>query len=266
MAVRANTLSGREWLLNSFSVWRDFTKDNNRKLHPAAFPLALVKKVLDCYAPGAESLVLDPFAGSGSVLLAATHAHMRSVGMDINAKYEAVFHDRLDIFSSPAQGNKLWRYEVCDARDRIAFFNVVQKNSVDVCVTSPPYWDILRRRRSSDGKDAVAYSDMDTDIGNITGYDEFLDALSDVMKNVTSALKPRGYLILNVMDLRKGSKFYPLHQDCAVLVQKNDSMTLDDIIIWDRQKDYSQMRPLGYPHKFIINKVHEYLLVFRKIG
>jgi hypothetical protein len=35
-------------------------------------------------------------------------------------------------------------------------------------------------------------------------------------------------------------------------------------MIWDRQKEYNNMRPLGYPYSFIVNKVHEYILIFKK--
>ena len=38
----------------------------------------------------------------------------------------------------------------------------------------------------------------------------------------------------------------------------------DDIIIWDRRRDYNNLRPLGYPSVFRINKVHEYILIFQK--
>ncbi len=67
------------------------------------------------------------------------------------------------------------------------------------------------------------------------------------------------------MDVRKGSKFFPLHADVIYSIQEKTTMTLEDIIIWDRQSDYNSMRPLGYPYKFLVNKVHEYLLVFRKV-
>ena len=66
------------------------------------------------------------------------------------------------------------------------------------------------------------------------------------------------------MDIRKGPNFYPLHQDASDAVQRSGPFALEDIIVWDRQSDYNAMRPLGYPRKFIINKVHEYLLIFRK--
>lgn len=268
MAVRANGLNGSDWLKNSFSIWRDFAKGGDRKSHPASFPIPLVRKILDCYARDSNSLILDPFAGSGSTMLAATQAGMRSVGLDINTNYRALFLDRLDLFDvAQCDGaNEKWRYEICDAREKTEFFNVVQSESVDVCVTSPPYWDILNRRRSSDGKKAISYSDSDSDIGNISSYEDFLLAMGDVIENVGIAIKDRCYLVLNVMDLRKGSQFYPLHQDSVTIVKQRTNLVLNDIIIWDRQKDYNQMRPLGYPYKFIINKVHEYLLVFRKEG
>ena len=65
------------------------------------------------------------------------------------------------------------------------------------------------------------------------------------------------------MDIRKKSNFYPLHCDLITELRKHNYL-LDDIIIWDRQPEYNNMRPLGYPYKFRINKVHEYLLIFIK--
>jgi DNA modification methylase len=65
------------------------------------------------------------------------------------------------------------------------------------------------------------------------------------------------------MDIRKGPKLYQLHSD---LTRKMEEIgfTLNDIIIWDRQKEYNNMRPLGYPYSFIINKIHEYILIYQK--
>jgi len=41
MSLRLNNLTGKEWLQNSFSIWRDLKKnDEERKLkHPAMFPI-----------------------------------------------------------------------------------------------------------------------------------------------------------------------------------------------------------------------------------
>lgn len=266
MPTKANQLSGADWLKNSFSIWRGIPKDSiGRTRHPAAFPVSLIEKILDCYAPGKESLILDPFVGSGSTLIAATNKGMPSIGLDVNAAFREVFMNRLDLFNGQENGKcHLWRYEVCDARDYECFSEIVAPDSVDLCVTSPPYWDILSRKRTCDKKEAITYSDSDTDIGNLASYDVFLKALGDVFENVAMVLKKRGYFILSVMDVRKKDRFYPLHQDAANVVQERAGLVLEDIIVWDRQNDYNAMRPLGYPYKFIINKVHEYLLVFRK--
>jgi len=41
-------------------------------------------------------------------------------------------------------------------------------------------------------------------------------------------------------------------------------LVLEDIIIWDRSKEYNNLKPLGFPYVFRVNKVHEYILVFKK--
>lgn len=252
---RANLLPGAEWLQRSFSVWRDLDKDSDeRKLkHPAMFTLKLVGRILEAYTCK-TGVLLDPFAGSGTALLAALNNNMEAIGLDINPRYRQSFENRVGLFDA-----NRWRYHVLDAR-RLG--EVAPPQSVDVCITSPPYWDILNRRRTADGKVARSYSDEANDLGNVEKYGEFLISLGEILSMVRMSLKPKAYFILNVMDLRKGPAFYPLHMDAANIARES-GFELQDIIIWDRQKDYNNMRPLGYPHKFIVNKVHEYLLVFR---
>ena len=255
---RANALTGAEWLKHSFSIWRHINKDGGAGGHPAPFPSALASRIIDCFAANREGVLLDPFAGSGSSLLAALQAGMQAVGFDINPAYRDICKRRLSHYAA-----ERWRYEVRDAR-RLA--DVLEAEAVEICVTSPPYWDILKRKRTADRKDAAAYSNLGDDLGNLDDYDDFLDALAQVSGQVGRVLRPRGYFILNVMDIRKGPVFYPLHQDASDAVMRCGHFTLEDIIVWDRQAEYNSMRPLGYPYKFIINKVHEYLLVFRHPG
>ncbi|MBD0864661.1 MAG: DNA methyltransferase [Rhodobacteraceae bacterium] len=205
-----------------------------------------------------KGLLLDPFAGSGSSLLAALQSGMGAVGFDINPEYRIVFEQRLSLFNVIGAN---WRYEPHDARHLADY---IAADSMEICITSPPYWDILNQKRTADGKASRSYSANGHDLGNLENYQEFLSALGQVAGQVVDVLRPCGYFILNVMDIRKGPKFYPLHQDTSSTVLQSGSFTLEDIIVWDRQSDYNAMRPLGYPRKFIINKVHEYLLIFRK--
>lgn len=255
---RANHLDGAGWLKNSFSIWRNMPKDLDSRAHPAPFPIGLAMKVIECFASDRAGVVLDPFAGSGSTLLAALLSNMQTVGLDINPDWRALFENRLD--SQKIVSNS-WQYEVGDAQ---RLDEIVDPGSIELCLTSPPYWDIQNRRRSVDGKRSRPYSGESKDLGNFEDYGDFLRTFGEVAAHVECALRNGGYFVVNVMDIRKGPTFYPLHIDITLTVKDYTSFAFEDIIIWDRQSDYNSMRPLGYPYKFIVNKVHEYLLVFRR--
>jgi hypothetical protein len=65
------------------------------------------------------------------------------------------------------------------------------------------------------------------------------------------------------MDLRKKNRFYPLHSDLAARLAAAGYI-YDDLVIWNRQSEYNNLRPLGYPSVFRVNKVHEFVLLMRK--
>ena len=61
--------------------------------HPCPKPLLWATKLLGLF-PAAES-VLDPFVGSGTVLVAARELGMKAVGIDINEDYCNIAVNRL---------------------------------------------------------------------------------------------------------------------------------------------------------------------------
>lgn len=66
------------------NIWRISPKTNSK--HPAAFPLELAQKVVQYYSFKGD-VVLDPFAGSGTVGKAAAGLGRRFVLFDINPEY-----------------------------------------------------------------------------------------------------------------------------------------------------------------------------------
>lgn len=253
---RGNDLSGKEWLQNSFSIWRDLSKTKEEKAykHPASYPVSLCEKLIKTFSR-INSNIIDPFNGIGSTTTACHNLGNPGTGIDLSAEF-------CDIALTRAQNDNNIR--VINGNS----FDILQslgEASFDLCVTSPPYWDILNMKRSVDQKDTINYSDKDDDLGNIPDYDEFIRQLASLFNEVKRVLKSGGYCIVNVMDIRKKNIFYPFHSDLATAMQKIGYI-YDDLIIWDRQNDYNNMRPLGYPYKFRINKVHEYILIFIKPG
>lgn len=254
IAKRANDLTGKEWLQHSFSIWRDVRKTKEEKAfdHPASYPVALCEKLIRTFARS-NCNVLDPFNGIGSTTTAAHNLDCHATGIDLSDTYTSIARQRA--CEDP---------RICLLTgDSLRLLRDLPEESFDLCITSPPYWDILNRKRSVDQKETINYSDDKADLGNVVDYDAFLDKLGCLFDAVKRVLKPGAYCIVNVMDIRKKSEFYPLHSDLATKLQQIGYI-YDDLIIWDRQSEYNNMKTLGYPYKFRINKVHEYLLIFIK--
>lgn len=39
---------------------------------------------------------------------------------------------------------------------------------------------------------------------------------------------------------------------------------LDEYVIWDRQRDYNNMKTLGYPYVYRFNRIHEFICIYLK--
>lgn len=68
-----NCMTAKEWMKSQIGVWQ-FTYEGrdirNKELHPATFPISLARKIIELFTHKGE-LVLDPFVGSGTSLVAA---------------------------------------------------------------------------------------------------------------------------------------------------------------------------------------------------
>jgi site-specific DNA-methyltransferase (adenine-specific) len=64
------------------------------EFHPTQKPLCVLKPFTEAYSrPG--DIILDPFCGSGSTLLAAAHLGRRAIGIELESSYVAVTKERL---------------------------------------------------------------------------------------------------------------------------------------------------------------------------
>jgi len=273
---RANSLDGKTWTRHSISVWSDIrkTKEELALRHPALFPEALAQRIIECFLPPDGRLVFDPFCGLGSTVLAAHHLGRIGIGLDINQEYIATARRRLEAagitvgreHARPTKGREAGSCATCSrviCADAADLLKHAAKGSVDLVVTSPPYWNILTRRRSADRKAIRNYGDEAGDLGRIRDYRQFLSALTRVFRKVKIAMRPGAYCVVVVMDLRQRNQFYAFHADLANAMQKIGFL-LDDMIIWDRRHEYNYFRPLGYPAVFRVNKAHEFVMVFQR--
>lgn len=255
---KANRLDGKRWIQNSISVWGDIRKspEELKLKHPAMFPGQLVDRLIDSFLPPAGRMVLDPFSGSGSTVCAAARMGLQGIGLELSPEYVRLGRDRLAAIGPTTD---------CEIHQSSAFDvgQYVAPGSVDLCITSPPYWNILNQKRTADLKSVRHYGNLPADFGTIDDYELFLEALARVFQEVLVALKPRAYCCVVVMDLRKRDQFFPFHSDLATRL-KGVGYKYDDLLIWNRQSEYNNLRPLGYPSVFRVNKVHEFVLLMQK--
>ena len=261
-ARKSNDLDGKSWIRNSISIWSEIRKTPEEVAlkHPAIFPAQLASRMIETFTRNDQKVILDPFSGIGSTVLAAEAVGKTGIGFDISADYISKSRNRnpLETSDDTILGKRCFVQA-----DVTNLLDYVEPNSVDMCLTSPPYWDILLQKRNADGKDIRNYGDSELDLGRISDYHTFIDKLGTVFEGVLKVLKPDSYCCVIVMDLRKGPNFYPLHSDLTTKMQEIGYL-FDDIIIWDRRHEYNNFRPLGYPSVFRVNKAHEYILIFKK--
>lgn len=257
---RLNALDGKTWEKYSISIWEIVkSKEESKLKHPAMFPVELCRRLIEIYSKRGD-VVLDPFMGSGSTIIAARDLERIGIGFDINPDFVELTEKRLlqqKLIQLEVEAPKIY----CE--DAANLLKYVKPNSVDLVVTSPPYWNIHTRKRTADYKEPRPYSSLERDLGNISDFNRFMEELKSIFEKVYTVLKNGKRCIVIVMDIRQGAQFIPFHIN-IIDMMREIGFILEDIIIWDRRKEYSNLRPLGYPYVFVVNKVHEYILIFKK--
>ena len=94
-----NDLDGREWLkfLKSWYVFDAIKSDLNeeRKItqdsddHPATFSPTMIEGFVNFFTKK-NMIVLDPFAGIGSTLVACDRNNRKGIGIELNPKYVSI--------------------------------------------------------------------------------------------------------------------------------------------------------------------------------
>ena len=89
------TIGTEDFMALTLDVWQTPSESARRVGHPAPFPVELPEKLIELYT-FADDLVLDPFMGSGSTLVAASRLGRRYVGYDLDPGYVELATSRVD--------------------------------------------------------------------------------------------------------------------------------------------------------------------------
>src|SRR3989344_8373136 len=90
-----NELSPQDWLkfTKTWFVHRPKPRKEAEKLHPAKFPESLIEEFILFFTKKGE-VVLDPFLGTGSTLVACDTMGRRGIGVELLEKYADIARGR----------------------------------------------------------------------------------------------------------------------------------------------------------------------------
>jgi len=269
-----NCMSAKEWIKAQIGVWQFYYESRDirdKNLHPATYPISLARKCIELFTHRGE-LVVDPFVGSGTTLVAARDLNRNCVGFDLNRQYIDLCDKRLSqqtVFSETQQ------IAVCDdARNIPEYF---EEETISLILTSPPYANLLNRERknkSRRGKErknsqymkVEQYSQDKRDLGTLT-LEEYSKEMSRIFAKLLPLLKPKGHCVINVPDMWWDNQRITIHISIVEALRKI-GYELRNIIIWDRTNILNRVGIFGWPSNYITMGVtFEYLLHFwRPLG
>ncbi|MEO0123051.1 MAG: DNA methyltransferase [candidate division WOR-3 bacterium] len=266
-----NCLTPKEWLKNQVAIWEFYYEKRDirdKDIHPAVFPIGLPKRCIELFTHRGE-LVLDPFVGIGTTLIAARDVERNAVGFDLNSKYIETTKKRLATLQlNFGQGTK--QIAICD--DAINIPKYLKEETVALVVTSPPYANMLNHARLNKSirgdlrvnkyyKKNQQYSANPRDLGTMEPK-TYAVALADIFRGILPLLKPKAHCVININDLWENNRRYPTH---AYVIEEMTKVgyELRNIIIWDKRNLVNKVGIYGWPKNYItLSTTFEYLLDF----
>jgi len=217
----------------------------------STFPPALAKFIVEFYSEKGD-LILDPCCGHNSRMQVCYELERNYIGYDVSKEFMAFNREVKEQITG--KGKQLAMFSpkaTITLREQTSEHLEEKDESIDMCFTSPPYFDI------------EYYGDEPEQLGYNKEYGDFLQGIRSVINECYRVLKIGKYCIFNVNDFRKEGIFYPYHCEIVKLFQ-NVGFHLHDIIIVKWASSIGACFASQIESRKITSKAHEFLIVGRK--
>ncbi|MFB6182319.1 MAG: TRM11 family methyltransferase [Candidatus Magasanikbacteria bacterium] len=246
-----NNLQPEDFELETSTVW-SYPKRGKWATHTAKYrgnwAPQVARNVLLRYSDE-EDVILDPMMGSGTTLIEAKLTGRKAIGLDVNTEAVELTEELLDFDYEDENENCFYKTNTGDTRD----LDFLEKNSVDLIATHPPYANIIE----------YSEGEIEEDLSNLD-IEEFYEEMEQVAQELYRVLKPGKFCALLMGDTRQNKHYIPLSTNVMKIFLEAGFVLKEDIIkhqwntktegFWaERSKEYN----------FLLIK-HEHLFVFRK--
>ncbi len=265
-----NCMTAKEWIKCQLGVWK-FTYEKrdirDKKIHPATYPISLAKKCIELFSHEGE-LILDPFVGSGSTLIAAQDLNRNAIGFDLKEEYISLSNERVSNNNNLL--NQCQQLAINDDAKEIVKY--IKNDSLSLILTSPPYANLLNRKRTNKSRrnrkndqylEIEQYSQDPNDLGTME-IEQYTEEMKNIFASLLPLLKPKAHCVINVPDMWYENKRITIHVS-VINALREAGYELRNIIIWDRTNIVNGIGIFGWPSNYItMGTTFEYLLDFWK--
>jgi len=268
---RVNDLDAKEWIkfTKSWFIHNPKPRKKQELLHPAKYPESMIQGFIEFFTKR-EQLVLDPFLGTGSTLVACEQSGRNGIGIELMKKYSDIAENRIkeEMQQTTLTDEKTTKQIVindnCKNIEKI--WNKNKFQNIDFVITSPPYGSMLKKKGLAQEKRAeknldTKYSEEKEDLGNVSDHNEFINQLVDIFVQIKKVLNDNKYLVIILQNYREGPEYKTLAWDFTHEMKKH--FTLTGVKIWCQ--DNKTLYPYGYRYSYVPNVHHHYCLVFKKV-
>lgn len=152
----------------------------------------------------------------------------------------------------------------------------VLNNSVDLIITSPPYFNI--KDYSKNGYQNTKHSKSNReDLGAFDNYEEYINGLLCVWQECFRVLKPNGKLCINVplmpmfkkdLNTHYNRHIFDLQSDIQQSILRHTRFFLLDLYIWNRTNSTKKLMfgSYPYPRNFYAQNTTEFITIYVKDG
>ena len=289
------------------SVW-DFGRDGkaNYSVHkigeyPSKIRPIVFSHIVERFSNKGD-IILDPFAGSGTMAVEAKLQGRSSISYDINPNAIELTQKKLDTLDKKEM-KRAYKEILSDFKgdfqmtlsnneiNYISKFKQIQaqKEAKKIEATlkdlDNSYSDYYKTKHITETRDSrqlnlsnesvdaiitdipyanmIKYSELPADLSTIEDYDSFLEELSKSFSEMWRTLKKDKYCVIFVADYRVGASRKILPVHSDVInIMRDLGFTLFDLYIW-RYYRSGAFRPFG-KKPFQAMNIHSYILIFHK--
>lgn len=192
------------------------------------YPKELVKLFLKEYTKE-KDIVFDPFSGYGTTIIASEEMGRIGYGVEF-------CKDRVNYIKSKIKNKE----------------NIIEGDSlklksydlplIDFCITSPPY---MSKNNHSEYPFA-AYEVNGKD------YNDYLEDIKDIYKQIKKKLKPNAYVIIEVSNIINQGENTMLAWDIAKSVSYVLKFQKEIIVCWHKEDNSLNEYGFGYDHSYCL--------------